>query len=38
MASICPICAVLTMGLIVQAKAKKAKTVTPSSEPSASAA
>ncbi|MBL91939.1 MAG: hypothetical protein CMH56_09045 [Myxococcales bacterium] len=38
MASICPICAVLSMGLIVQAKAKKAKTVTPSTEPSASAA
>ena len=38
MASICPICAVLTMGLIVQAKAKKAKAVTPSPEPSASAA
>ena len=38
MASICPICAVLTMGLIVQAKAKKAKAVTPLPEPSASAA
>ena len=38
MASICPICAVLTMGLIVQAKAKKAKAVTPSPETSASAA
>ena len=38
MASICPICAVLSMGLIVQAKAKKAKAVTPSTEPSASAA
>jgi hypothetical protein len=35
MASICPICAVLTMGLIVQAKAKKAKASSPSPEPAA---
>ena len=38
MASICPICAVLTMGLIVQAKAKKAKASSPSPEPAAAAA
>ena len=38
MASICPICAVLTMGLIVQAKAKKAKASSLSPEPAAAAA
>lgn len=38
MASICPICAVLTMGLIVQAKTKKAKASSPSTEPTAAAA
>ena len=38
MASICPICAVLTMGLIVQAKAKKAEASSPSPEPAAAAA
>ena len=38
MASICPICAVLTMGLIVQAKAKKAKASSLSPDPAAAAA
>ena len=38
MASICPICAVLIMGLIVQAKSKKAKASSPSPKPAAAAA